>query len=167
MPSSSPARPFSDAYLVAYSEEHVVYEFDMFLWLAHVCGSGAKLGAHSTEDAVRLGNALIESFVAHLRNVINFLYPESLEGTDVVAADFFAPGVWKRLRPKISGTLKTARVRANKEMAHLTTARITGSPPEKAWDYSKLATEIRPLMRLVARNASAGRLSPRVSAVIR
>jgi hypothetical protein len=167
MPSSSPARPFSDAYLVAYSEEHVVYEFDMFLWLAQVCGSGAKLGAPSAADAARLSNVLIECFVVHLRNVIDFLYLDRPKATDVVAADFFDPGAWERLRPAISGTLETAQVRANKEMAHLTTDRITGSPPEKAWDFSSLATEIRPLMRLVARNALAARLSPRVSAVIR
>jgi hypothetical protein len=167
MPSSSPARPFSDAYLVAYSEEHVVYEFGMFLWLAQVCGSGAKLGAPSAADGTRLSNVLIESFVVHLRNVIDFLYLDRPKATDVVAADFFDPGAWERLRPAISGTLETARVRANKEMAHLTTDRIAGSPPEKAWDFSSLATEIRLLMRLVARNALAARLSPRVSAVIR
>lgn len=167
MPSRSLARPFSDAYLVTYSEEHVVYEFDMFLWLAQVCGSGARLWAPSPADAARLHNVLIESIVVHLRNVIDFLYLDKPKATDVVAADFFAPGAWEGLRPAISVTLEAARVRANKEVAHLTTDRITGSPPEKAWDFTSLANEIRPLMRLVVQHALAARLSPKVSAVIR
>lgn len=100
MPSSSPARPFSDAYLVAYSKEHVVYEFDMFLWLAQVCGSGAKLGAPSAADAARLSNVLIESFVVHLRNVIDFLYLDRPKATDVIAADFFDPGAWRDSGPR-------------------------------------------------------------------
>jgi hypothetical protein len=124
MPSSSPPRPFGDQYLLAYSEEHVVYEFDMFLWLARVCGSGARLGAPTATDAARLSNVLIESFVVHLRNVIDFLYLDRPKPTDVVAADFFDPSVWEGLRPAISATLESARVRANKEIAHLTTERM-------------------------------------------
>ncbi len=166
MPSSPPKRPFSDTYLLAYSEEHVAYEFDMFLWLAHMCGSGAGLGAPSAADVTRLNNVLIESFAVHLRNVVDFLYLDSPKPTDVVAADFFDPGVWERLRPVITATLQAARVRANKEVAHLTTQRITGSPPEKAWDFTGLATEVRPLLRLVAENASPARLSSRVRAAI-
>lgn len=167
MSSSSPARPFSDAYLMAYSDEHVVYEFDMFLWLAQVCGSGLKIGAPSAADATRLSNVRIESFVVHLRNVIEFLYPRSPRSTDVVAADFFDPDVWDGLRPTISGTLEVARHRADREIAHLTSCRITGGPPEKVWDFMSLADEIRSLMRLVAENALPACLSPKVSAIIR
>lgn len=167
MPSTSPQRPFSDAYLLAYSDEHIFYEFDMFLWLAQVCGKGAKLGAPTAADATRLSNVLIEAFVVHLRNVIDFLYLEKPKKTDVIAADFYAPGGWEALRSAISATLESARVRANKEIAHLTTDRITGSPPAKAWDFTALAEELRPLMQLMAKHAVAGRLSPRVLAVLR
>jgi hypothetical protein len=108
MPSTSPERPFSDAYLIAYSEEHVFYEFDMFLWVAQVCGRGAKLAAPTEADTTRLSNVLIEAFVVHLRNVIDFLYLDKPKKTDVVAADFFAPGGWEGLRPPISATLDSA-----------------------------------------------------------
>jgi len=163
-----PARPFDDPYLLEYSAEHVKYEFDMFLWLAQVCGNSAvRLGAPSAADGNRLSNVLIESFAVHVRNVIDFLYLGNPKPTDVVAADFFASEEWAKIRPCISPRLSAARVRANKEIAHLTTDRITGSPPEKVWDFAGLATEIRPLMRLVATNALASRLSPNVAAAIR
>lgn len=167
-PPISIVRPFSDAYLVAYSAEHVAYEFDMFLWLAEVCGSSSStLGALSPADTTRLSNVLIESFAVHLRNIIDFLYLDRPKPSDVVATDFFEPGRWQGLRPAISGTLETARVRANKEIAHLTTDRITGNPPNKAWDFASLATEIKPLMRLVTKNALATRLSSKVENAIK
>jgi hypothetical protein len=66
----------------------------------------------------------------------------------------------------MSGALQIARVRADKEIAHLTTDRITGSPLSKGWDFTGLATEIRPLMRLVATHALASRLSPKVRSIV-
>jgi len=120
MSASLPERPFDDAYLLAYSEEHVFYEFDMFLWSARVCGSVARLTAPSPTDAARLNSALIETLVVHLRNVIEFLYSKKPRPTDVTAADFCESGVWQH---RISETLKAARDRADKELAHLTTAR--------------------------------------------
>jgi hypothetical protein len=165
--SSSPVR-FSDSYLLSYSGEHVVYEFDMFLWLAGVCSNpSVRLEAPTPADNCRLSYALIESFAVHLRNVINFLFDPPKRPDDVVAADFFDPNVWQGLLPAMSSTIQFARVRANKEIAHLTTVRIPGSPPQKTWDFRALADEIRPLMRLVAENALATRLSPKVAAVIR
>jgi len=168
VPSTSATRPFTDAYLLTYSAEHVAYEFDMFLWVAAVCSNpSTRFGAPTAPDAGCLNNVMIEAFAVHLRNVIDFLYLDSPKQTDVVAADFFAPNAWDTLRPSITTTLEIARVRANKEVAHLTTDRIAGSPPVKGWDFQRLAAEIRPLLRLVADNALATRLSPNVGAVLR
>jgi len=160
-------RPYSDAYLSAYSDEHLFYECDMFFWLTQVCGSGARLGAPTASDATRMNNVLIEGFAVHLRNVIDFLYLDNPKKTDVVAADFCPPGTWVTVRPSISVTLQSARVRANKEIAHLTTERIAGSAPGKAWPFNSLAGELRPILQLVAKHAVSGRLGSRVVAVSR
>lgn len=191
VPSTSIERPYSDSYLLTYSAEHVAYEFDMFFWLADVCNQPLGLGAltlsstaHTTlittpcsnrslrlealtpADEARLNNVLIEAFFVHLRNVIDFVYPVNVSSTDVVAADFFAPNGWDSQRPLISSTLKAARLRANKEIAHLTTRRIAGSPPAKDWNFQGLANEIRPLIRLMSAKALATRLSSKVAAAI-
>jgi hypothetical protein len=169
VPSSTPVRrPFADRYLTAYSAEHIVYEIDMFFWLAELCGNALPgLAAPSAADTTRLRNALIEAFVVHFRNLIDFLYLDKLMATDVVADDFFPPGAWGKLRPAITSNLEAARIRANKEIAHLTTERMAGSPPKKAWDFQGLASEIRPLLRLVAAHALGSRLSPNVASAIR
>ena len=75
-------------------------------------------------------SALLESFAIHLRNLIDFLYtdPKDAKPDDLVAADFFnssaawAPGA-------ISRSLQEARVRANKEVSHITYKRKAGMDP--------------------------------------
>lgn len=160
------ARPYSDAYLLNYSHEHVFYEVDMFLWLTQVCGGGAKVGAASSADTTRLSNVLIESFVVHLRNVVDFLYLDAPQKTDIVAADFCADGVWHSVRPGISPVLEKARTRANKEIAHLTTDRLAGSSPAKQWTFREMADEVQPTLGVFAKTALAGRLSDRVRLLI-
>ena len=160
-------RPFSDSYLLAFSAEHVAYEIDMFFGMAEVLTRPSVIGAVSPAEATRLNNALIEVFAIHLRNLIDFLYLERPQQTDVVAADFFATGAWEAAKPPITISLDAARVRANKEVAHLTSKRIAGAPPEKAWDPRALVAEIRPLLQLVVANAEATRLSPGVAEAIR
>jgi hypothetical protein len=165
--SPLPTRPFTDAYLFAYSKEHVVYEIDMFFGMVEVLTDSSLIVASSHAVSARLNNALIEAFVIQLRNLIDFLYLERPQPTDVVAGDYCEAGIWETQRPPISSSLDAARVRANKEMAHLTSQRIAGTPPEKAWNPSALATEIKPLLQLFVTKAVPARLSPNVAAAIR
>jgi hypothetical protein len=134
------------------------------MWLGDICSDPLlQLGAPSAAETNLLRNALIESFAVHARNVIDFLYPNKPQHTDVIAADFYAPGAWAAHRPGISTTLTAARRRAHKEIAHLTTERIAGNPPEKDWDFAGLTAELRPLMQLFATNALPARCSPAVA----
>ena len=138
----------------------------MFLWLAQVCGGGATIDAPSPAETTRLSNVLIESFVVHLRNLIDFLYLDAPKKTDIVAADFCAAGVWQSARPSISPVLERARTRANKEIAHLTTDRHAGSPPAKQWEFVALAREVQETLRVFAKTPAPGRLSDRVQSII-
>jgi len=165
---TTPARPFTDAYLLAYSSEHLAYEVDMFFGMVELRLRPSFPSLLSVSaDPIRLNNALIESFVVHFRNIIDFLYVDRPRPTDVVASDFFDPAAWESRKPPLSGTLDTARRRANKELAHLTTDRIPGAPPEKIWDFNGLANELRPILRLFVTNGNGTRLSPSVAAAIR
>ena len=56
------------------------------------------------------------------------MWPTTIRDTDVVAEDFCATGTWKR---PIDQTLSDARTRVHKELAHLTSDRISGSPQRK------------------------------------
>ena len=157
-------RPLSDPELLAYSREHLRYELWMFLRLG---GYLPEIPTLRNEHEKVVYNALIEAFVVHLRNLIGFLYPDRFTPFDVIAGDFFSdPNGWDEIRPRISSTLQGARDRAHREIAHLTTARIAGMPPKKAWPLSSLIPEVKVLMRLFADHASPQRLHPLIKELL-
>jgi len=102
--------------------------------------------------------------MAHLRNLIEFLFTLKPGDTDVTAVDFCAPGAWK---PVITQTLTDARRRVNKELAHLTSDRISGSPLRKQWDFTGLAQELRVQLQDFVARADSAKLSPRIKTAIR
>lgn len=133
--------------LLEYFNEHVRYEVQMLL---HVT-SGILVNMQISQ---MLMHAPIESYAIHLRNIITFLYPSSYRDSDVRAADFFIDEhTWSSIRPPLSELLDKAKIRADREIGHLTTARISGTPEEKKWDVKSLTREIFPLMLLFVKSA--------------
>ena len=134
---STIGEPASSIELTSFAGEHLFYEAQMFL---------------AAREALRLArsqsfemNTRIEVCVVHFRNLVDFFYLAKPKVDDVVAAHYVPD--WERQRPALSTPLEKARSRANKEMAHLTTRRIAGSVPEKAWDFNALSTEMRPVIK--------------------
>jgi hypothetical protein len=143
----------TDQQLIDYSGEHLMHELSMLWELAEILPQRTK----GTAEYV----ALLESFAIHLRNLIEFFCFVS-EGDYVRAQEFFDdPSAWPA-RSKLTPNLKDALRRANEEVSHLTTGRISGSPPEKAWDTTALLTEIGTVAREFATKASAKKLHSKV-----
>jgi hypothetical protein len=144
----------SDQELLDYSGEHLLYEIQMFQWMAKTLVTKSS----AFESLERC--ALIESFAIHLRNLFDFFYNQSPRDTDVVAADYFDdPAAWSE-RP--SSVLIVARKRADKEVSHLTLQRKDAADPDKNWpvgDYFKL---MQPTVQAFVRTVSLKRLHPRV-----
>jgi hypothetical protein len=140
----------TDRQLIDYSGEHLMHELSMLWELAEILPQ-RKAGTETS--------AFVESFGVHLRNLIDFFYREG-RGNDVTAQDFLeATATWKPGEPAI---LTKAHQRANKELNHLTQARISGSPPEKAWDTAALLKEIDLVAKVFAAKASTKKLHPEV-----
>lgn len=136
--------------LTDYSAEHLLHELSMLWELAATLPQRKP----STETS-----AFVESFGVHLRNLIDFFYREG-HGDDVTAQDFLDPATtWKPSEP---ASLTKAHQRANKELNHLTQARISGSPPEKAWDTAALRKDIETVAKDFAGKASEKKLHPKV-----
>jgi len=103
-------------------------------------------------------NVLIESCILHLRNLTEFFYPANAQPDDVIAA-LYAP-TWASQGPAISPTLKTARIRANKELAHLTVTRKPDHDPDKLWNFATISGEMKPVIEAFVRLADASKLHP-------
>lgn len=163
MSTPSIKRPYSDGFLKDYSAKHLRYEIDMFLASVEALSSGLQIAASTPPLALLMKNGLVEVFTIHLRNLIDFLFLENPQPTDVVASDYCAAGDWN---PAITPSLSAARVRANKEIAHLTTARIAGMKPQKNWEPLSLAGELKSHLKVFALRTVTSRLDPSVSARI-
>jgi hypothetical protein len=138
----------SDTELTNYSGEHLLYELQFFQLTAKLLDQQTPGPMHSI---------LIESFVIHLRNLIDFFFTPRSKDDDVVAADF-CPG-WNE---SLSNTLKTAKERANKELSHLTLGRKAGFDPGKPWKVVDLFQEVTDVAKRFAAQASPAKLSPEV-----
>ncbi len=156
-------RRHTDKFLLTYSAEHVAYEFEMFLGIAELLSVRSSLLAADQRSAACLQNLLLEGFVLHLRNIVDFFFPGRTRPDDVVAADFCAEGVWQ---PELPRKLQEARRRANKELAHLTSKRKPGVDASKGWDLVGLSEEVHALMRLFVEQALPSRLAPVVARVV-
>lgn len=138
--------------LYTFAREHLLYEADM-LTAARALGftsdpnTGTPVPSEMVPVAQLLANMRIESCVMHIRNLIDFLYPTSAVRDDDVHAGMYIAD-WESKRPPISSVLDTARKRAGKEMNHLTARRKAGTPPEKAWDFEAISTDLRAVVKV-------------------
>ena len=53
-----------------------------------------------------------------------------------------SPSDWEKRRPKISQLLVVSRVRAAKQIAHPTYARLAVDPAQKDWDVRRISNEV-------------------------
>jgi hypothetical protein len=138
-------------WLLDFSCEHLIHELSMFFWLSSLLpGKGPDF-----ETSVRL-----ESWVIHLRNLIDFFYLPG-RGDDVTARDFFERREdWTAPDGPFPNILDTAKTRANKELSHLTQARKSGNPPDKWWQVDVLLQEIEAIAKEFALKASDKKLHP-------
>jgi hypothetical protein len=134
------------------ASDHLHYEIWMLTSLAHGIGTGiAGQGP--------IANALLESFVVHVRALMDFLYNDDPRPDDVIAEDYFGNAdQWRKLRPVISESLKHAKRRAGKEVAHLTYARLDVTPETKPWRFVDIANEIAAVLNIFLENVPKSKL---------
>lgn len=116
--------------------KHLYYEFSMFTALTNEMIKGYPAGL--------INNSLLQSFLTHVRNLTDFLYPKENSGNDdVIAKHFFEnPEDWLKVCPAITPLLREAKRRANKELAHLTYSRLRVSPEQKTWAFANIAIDM-------------------------
>ena len=115
-----------DERLYWFSEAHIYYEIDML--------HRTSLRLLGREDGV-YNNALVESYALHLRNMIEFLYLSPKRDDDVNALHYVkSKSAWLEARGKEPPPgLAAAKIRADKQVAHLTKRRFADGAPEKLW----------------------------------
>lgn len=115
---------------------HLYYELDMMFFSASAYSS-------CLDYDKRLGDSILESFVLHFRVVFDFFYSDSCRADDAIAYDFFDdPDEWRRARGEASEELRNSKIKANKDLAHLTYARLGRSYEGKLWQVIIVVQEL-------------------------
>jgi hypothetical protein len=152
----------TETQLRSYSDEHLAYEATA-LFLAGRTMERFARPSNLGELGIQL--AVIESFALHVRNMIDFFFAKHPQATDVIAGHFFDD--WETTRPALSVALETARGRASREVAQLTTLRIAGTPVNKLWQPQPLLTELRSVIGKFLAGASDMRLGIKARLTLR
>jgi len=134
------------------ASNHLRYEFSMLGSVAQAIASGMSSNGW-------LLNALLESFVIHFRNLLDFFYPtENAKNDDVLAEDYFDDGAWNKIRPALSDAMAQGKIRAHKEIAHLTYARLQVTPESKNWKFIDITNELNEIMEVFVSHVPKARL---------
>ncbi len=123
------------------ASEFLAYEIWMFYSIADIFIKQLPIA----DNIIK--NALIESFVIHLRNLIDFFYNDKPKSDDITVINF----VNANCIPEITEKIKLARKRAHKEVAHLTLKR-TFKSEDKQWDIIDLKKEFKLLIDIFVKN---------------
>jgi hypothetical protein len=162
----------SNEELIAFADEHLLYEISMvaalvdrFVRLRELLAEEQppedKYAAEVFDWAGR--NADIETFAVHVRVLIDFFFG----GGSPVAADYFDDkSTWpSTLRPKSKlRSLQHIKRRVGAEISHLSHQRTA---PAADWGYQEIWNNLAPLVLLFIENASADRLSRECVAAIK
>jgi len=121
---------------------HVDYEVQMLDAMALLLSSAR--GPTAMEKAV--ANACLESFVLHVRNLIDFLYPPASPKPDDILSDHYVrdEGKWQTCRPPRTSLLADAETRVNKLAAHLTYSRLQ---LHRTWKFSDIRADLYRVIR--------------------
>ena len=152
MSKKKSGRKLTDNELVD-SLEHIKYEIDMLLETLKILITQNKL------DRI-IRNAIVESFIIHARALISFLYYQPKKCDDVMASDFLDDTKWNQLFGSIPPNLNDIRIRAHKEIAHITTFRIGRKLVEKKWDLAGITTGIYKELRVFIDNVPTRLMPP-------
>ncbi len=115
-----------DDELYLYGGAHVRYEIEM-------CARAAHLLLAFTPERNSLTNALLESYALHLRNLIEFIYWTPKPPDDVNAVHYVRDkDAWLAARGEASDFLKGVKLRADKQIAHLTKKRSNGTRSQRS-----------------------------------
>jgi hypothetical protein len=134
------------------ASNHLHYEY----WML---ATTAREMAIVNHDPGVVNNAILESFVIHVRNMIYFLYSERPKNDHIVAGDFFeSPSDWEEIRPVKSENLKNDEIKAHKGVAHLSYDRAT---QDKSWHFVELANEISTIFQIFVKHVQLDLLGDR------
>lgn len=132
--SANPCPSLSDLHDIV---AHLEYEYRMLWSTASLLSRYQDMPALS-DDNQDAANSFLESFAVHARNLKEFFFHSPSED-NVRAEHFFSdPEVWKKGRLPMPTEIKEIDRLANKQISHLTYARVALNDDERTWNVAQI-----------------------------
>ena len=114
--------------------------------------------------AGELHDAVLESFAVHTRNLIEFFFGTPKDRKDDVRAEHFFgdPTRWREIAGDKPPDFAEAQKRANKQISHLTYARVGLTQEEKGWLIADLGRKLLDLGVKFVAAADEDRMGPKL-----
>ena len=126
--------------------KHLQHEYSMLNGTAALIPKYDPQKAETDEERI-IGNALIESFAVHARNLKEFFF-YSPKDDYARAEDFFSdPEHWKSTRGILPKVLKLADPMMNNQISHLTYRRTTMADSDFDWHFDGIVRAIDETMK--------------------
>lgn len=111
-------------------------------------------------------NMLVETFAIHFRNLVGFLWPPAPHSKDVYATHFAQshPSQWTG--PTVPKPTELVN-RASREVAHLTTYRLSGKPSIKDWDFADCIERLLPALEEFVQRADPAKVPTKLEQEVR
>lgn len=152
--------PRSDEELLAFAQEHVLYEMQMFFSTARYIREQVVDAAlvNRADDGMAARNALIESFAIHGRGLCDFFYgpDNSPRPNDVLAEDYV--DAWEKPARQNSLNRPGLSDRTGFEVAHLSFGRMHVEQEAKGWPIDQIVRDMAPIVRRFASEAPESRV---------
>ncbi len=134
-------RKISPDKLRAFSEEHLWYEVNMLYGVVDLLLKGA--------DDYYVYNSLLEAFVLHASNILDFFYKPPAKPDDARAVHYVRDAeAFKKALPSFTRKFGGFTRKRNKEVVHLSYTRLYVRPEEKRWGSPKITKDIRKIVDL-------------------
>jgi hypothetical protein len=133
----------SDEQLKEYADSHIMYEIEMMLSsVAFLLGILRQQSKNFLSE--KINNFILDAYAIHVRNIINFLYPpKNIQPTDITIHDYASKEDIEKHLLAQSDLLEKALIKTHKQVAHLTTNRISyEGTKEKSWKFVKITEDI-------------------------
>jgi hypothetical protein len=120
------------------ASKDVKYELDMLAAMRSFLSKGRG------ETDQTIWNAYIESFVLHLRNLMDFYYLSGRKNSLILAEHYVNDVIkWKGGRPAKTSLLKDAEQKANNLAAHLTYERLVIINSNWEWKWAAISADLK------------------------
>ena len=125
--------------LIEFSGEHLYYEIDMLYNVSRLL-TGQK-------HEVYYFDALLESFVIHASNVLDFFYKPQVKADDALAIHYINNTKdWYKKLPLHNKYFQKFHTKRNKHVMHLSYKRLDVKPEQKSWRVTKITKEIKKIV---------------------